>query len=129
MSTTVKYQFLESRPRSAYRQLFIKGTRIRADVIYRACTALDEFLDSGDEPRRPEQVAEDYGLPLATVLEAVEYCRSAPPEIAADHAREERLLEASGVNHPAYKDNPKGHYRPLTPQEWAELCRDESVPR
>lgn len=129
MSTTVHYQFLEQRPRSAYRQFFIKGTGIRADVIYRACTALAELrVPDDDEQRTPEQVAQDYGLPLQAVLDAIEYCRSKPAEIAADHAREERLMEASGENHPSYKNDPKAHYRILSPQEWAELSRDESVP-
>jgi uncharacterized protein (DUF433 family) len=129
MSTTLQYQFLEQRPKSAYRQLFIKGTRIRAEVVYRACTALEELRATDDEdPRSPEQVAQDYGLPLKAVLEAVEYCRSNPREIAADHAREERLMEASGLNDPAYKTDPKGHYRILSPQEWAELSRDEALP-
>lgn len=36
MATALIYHFLEARPKSAYRQLFIKGTRIRAEIIYRA---------------------------------------------------------------------------------------------
>jgi hypothetical protein len=129
MSTNVDYQFLEARPKSAYRQLFVKGTRIRADVIYRACTALAEFLATDDdEPRTPEQVALDYGLPVQAVWEAVAYCRSQPAEIAVDDAREERLMNASGENQPGYKNDPKGHYRVLSPQEWAELSQDEALP-
>ena len=122
------YRFLEQRPSSAYRQLFIKGTGIRAEVIYRACTALDEFrVADDDNPRTPDRVAQDYGLPLPAVLEAIEYCRSGPAEIAADYAREERLMEASGMNNPDYKNDPKRFYRILSPQQWAELSRDESV--
>ena len=34
----------------------------------------------------PDEVAADYGLPLAAVLEAIEYCRSNPLENAADNA-------------------------------------------
>ncbi len=129
MSTTVTYQFLEQRPKSAYRQPFIKGTRIRAEIVYGACTALDELrADDDQDPRTPQQVALDYGLPLEAVLESIEYCRSNPPDIAADHAREERLIEASGVGHSNYKTDPKRHYRVLTPQEWAELSKDESLP-
>jgi hypothetical protein len=122
------YRFLERRPKSAYRQFFIKGTGIRAEIVYRACTALEELRAADDDDRRtPDQVAQDYGLPLQAVLEAVEYCRSGPPEIAADHAREERLAEASGMNHPDYKSDPKRFYRILSPQEWAQLTRDEAV--
>src|SRR5688500_15357145 len=59
MSTMMTYQFLEPRAKSAYRQLFIKGSRIRAEIVYRACTALDELCIPDDEERRtPEQVAQ-----------------------------------------------------------------------
>jgi uncharacterized protein (DUF433 family) len=51
-----EYKHLERRPESNYRQLFIKGRRIRAEVLYRQTVGL--------EPRTPEQVAEDYELPL-----------------------------------------------------------------
>jgi uncharacterized protein (DUF433 family) len=128
MSTEKQYQHLERRPCSMYRQLFIKGTRIRAEIVYRACDALEELRrtpeDEDDQLRTPEQVAVDYGLPLEAVLEAIDYCRSNPPEIAADHAREERLMQASGMNHPDYKNNPKKYYKTLTPQEWARLDDD-----
>ena len=42
MSTGVPYQYWEPRPRSAYRQLFIKGTRIQAELIYRAHISVEE---------------------------------------------------------------------------------------
>jgi len=35
MQTQVDYQFLESRPRSNYRQLWVKSRHIRAEVLYR----------------------------------------------------------------------------------------------
>src|SRR5215510_869600 len=89
MTIVPTYPFLEARPQSAYRQLFIKGTRIRAEIIYRAHV-------NPEEPRTPEQLALDYGLPLEAVREAIEYGRSDPPEIAADIAREEAIMAASG---------------------------------
>ena len=63
MSTGVTYQYLESRPKSAYSQLFIKGTRIRAELIYRAHI-------NAEEPMTPEELAIDYGLPLPAIVEA-----------------------------------------------------------
>ena len=128
MSTATTYQFLEPRATSAYRQLFLKGARIRAEIVYRACTALPELSvpDDGEERRTPEQVATDYSLPLAGVLEAIEYCRSNPREIAADHFRESRFMEASGLNHPDYKYDPNAHYRILPPGEHAQL-KNESL--
>ena len=112
MSAGVTYQYLESRPKSAYRQLFVKGTRIRAELIYRAHI-------NAEEPRTAEELAADYGLPLPAILEAIEYCKSNPPEIAADFAREQAIMAASGELDTNYKYNP--HPRILTPEEWARL--------
>jgi hypothetical protein len=86
MSTTVDYQFLERRPRSAYRQLFIKGTGIRAEVVYRSCTALAELRAADDdEPRTPEQVAEDYQLPLPMIQKSIDAFRRDLPHLLKTH--------------------------------------------
>lgn len=50
---------------------------------------------SADEPMTPEEIAADLNLPLDAVNEAIAYCQSNPPEIAADFNREERLAAAS----------------------------------
>jgi uncharacterized protein (DUF433 family) len=105
------YGHLAANPESAYKQLFIKGTRIRAEVIYN--------LYAGREPRTPEEIAAAYGLPLEAVREAIAYCESDPPEIAEDHAGEERVMEATGMNDPDYKYG--GKYRLLSPQDRARL--------
>jgi uncharacterized protein (DUF433 family) len=112
MSTGVTYEYLESQPKSLYRQLFIKGTRIQAELLYRAHI-------NAEEPRTALELAADYGLPLAAVVEAIEYGRSNPPEVAADMAREEAIMAASGQLDPNYRSHP--HPRILTPQEWARL--------
>jgi uncharacterized protein (DUF433 family) len=112
MSTGVTYQYLEPRPRSAYRQLFIKNTRIRAELIYRAHI-------NADEPMTADELAADYGLPLAAVVEAIEYGRSNSPEIASDMAREQAIMAATGQLDPGYKYHP--HPKRLAPEEWARL--------
>jgi uncharacterized protein (DUF433 family) len=112
MATVLTYRFLEARPKSAYRQLFIKGTRIRAEIIYRAHVNLEE-------PRTPEQLAADYGLPLEAVREAIDYGRSDPPEIAADIAREEAIMAASGHSTP--DPTPNSQPKILSPEDWARL--------
>ena len=89
MSTGVTYQYLEPRPKSAYRQLFVKNTRIRAELIYRAHV-------NSEEPMSAQELAADYSLPLAAVLEAIEYGKSNPPEIAMDIAREPAIMAATG---------------------------------
>ena len=112
MSTSVTYRHLESRPESAYRQLFIKGTRIRAELVYRAHISPEEPMTAGE-------LAADYDLPLAAVVEAIEYCTSNPPEIAADMAREEAIMTASGELDPDYKYRPQP--KMLRPEEWTRL--------
>ena len=110
MSAAAKWVHLAPNPKSAYKQLFIKGTRIRAEAIY-ALTV------DGSEPMTPEEVARDFNLPLAVVYEAIAYCASRPPEIDQDHAAEEAVMAATGMNDPDYKLG--GHYRLLPPQERA----------
>ena len=110
-STTREWVYLAPNPKSAYKQLFIKGTRIRAEVAYR--------LSVGGEPLTAEEIAADYGLPLEAVKEAIAYGASAPPEFEADRRGEERVMEATGMNDPDYKWG--GKYKVLSPQERAKL--------
>lgn len=114
MSTPTKttYQFLAPNPKSAYKQLFIKGTRIRAEVIY-------GMTVDGSEPMTPEDVAVEFGLPMEAVQEAIAYCQSNPPEITEDHRGEERVMQATGMNDPDYKFG--GKYKLLSPEERARL--------
>jgi uncharacterized protein (DUF433 family) len=104
--------WLAPNPKSSYKQLFIRGTRIRAEVVYGL--AVD-----GSEPMTPEEVAQDMGLPLEAVREAIAYCEADPPEIREDHRREEAVMRATGMNDPDYKYG--GRYRRLSPQERARL--------
>lgn len=106
------YVHLAPNPKSAYKQLFIKGTRIRAEVIY-------GMTVDGSEPMTPEQVAEDMNLPIEVVREAIAYCESDPAEIEEDHRREELVMEITGMNHPDYEYG--GRYRVVSPQERAKL--------
>lgn len=110
-ATPHEWIYLAPNPKSAYKQLFIKGTRIRAEVVYR--------LSVGREPMTTEEIAADYGLPLEAVKEAIAYGASAPSEIEADRRGEERVMEATGMNDPDYKRG--GKYKVLSPQERAEL--------
>jgi uncharacterized protein (DUF433 family) len=89
MSTlpTNTWEYLEPRAKSAYRQLFVKGTRIRARVIY-------GLFMSEEEPMTPEEIAGEYSLPLEAVKEAIKYCESKPQEIEEDFQREEARVQA-----------------------------------
>jgi len=95
----VSWKYLESRPKSFYRQLFIKGTRIMARSLY-------GWYMSEEEPMTPEQLAAEFNLPVEAVLEAIAYCRGNPPEIQQDARREEALMEATGMTGPGYKLHP-----------------------
>jgi uncharacterized protein (DUF433 family) len=87
-----QWKYLEAHPQSSYKQLFIKGTRIRAEII---ADAMDDC--EPDEPRTPEKVAADWNLPVDAVREAIAYSESNPPEIEEDHRREREHLQALGV--------------------------------
>lgn len=117
------YRYLAPRPESRYRQLFIKGTRIRAEILYSLTVP---SADTG-EVYTPEQIADDYGLPLEAVHEAIAYCKSNPPEIENDRRSEELIAEMSGMNHPEYKWNPKKYRKMVDPAELARRMRDEGI--
>jgi uncharacterized protein (DUF433 family) len=113
MSTpTPRWKYLERDPYSSYKQLSIKGRRIRARTLY-------GLYMSEEEPMTPEEIAADYDLPLEAVQEAIAYCASDPPEIREDFARDEAIMEATGMNDPEYKYT--GKYKMLSPEERARL--------
>jgi len=111
-TTATTWKHLAPNPKSLYTQLFVKGTRIRARTLY-------GMHVSAEEPMSAEEIAAAYRLPLEAVLEAIAYCRTDPPEIKQDFEREERLMEATGMNDPAYKYG--GKFRPLSAEEFARI--------
>jgi uncharacterized protein (DUF433 family) len=114
MSTpqSTSWQYLEPREDSFYRQLFVKGRRIRARTLY-------GLFMSEEEPMTLQEIAAEYDLPLDAVKEAIAYCESKPPEIEQDFRREEALTEATGMNDPGYKYH--GKPKVLSPQEMARI--------
>lgn len=78
---TPQYQHLEPRPKSNYRQLWVKGHRIRAEILYRPTINVENLT--------PQQVADEYGVPLDAVLEAIKYCEQNKDVLDADRARGE----------------------------------------
>ena len=105
-STT--WKFLAVNLKSAYKQLFLKGRRIRARDLY------GMYMNT-EEPMTPAEIAADYDLPVEVVEEAIVYCQSDPPEIKEDFEREERLMQASGMNDPDYKFG--GKYKMVPPED------------
>ncbi len=113
-STSTTWRYLAPNPKSCYKQLFIKGTRIRARVLY-------GMFMSAEEPMTPEQIATEFNLPVDAVQEAIAYCRGNPPEIAQDFEREKRLMQASGMNDPDYERG--GRFRVVPPEDVARILR------
>src|SRR5262249_41526350 len=107
------WQHLARKPGSHYQQLFVKGTRIAARVLY------SYYLPGEDWPARtPEEIAADFQLPLEAVHEAIAYCQSKPPEVRDDWEKEEALVEASGANHP---DAQGRAIRRVSPEDYARI--------
>jgi uncharacterized protein (DUF433 family) len=90
-----KWKYLAPKPGSNYKQLFIKGTRIMARILY-------GMYMSAEEPRTPEEIAEAYSLPLEAVREAIAYCDTDPQEIREDWEREEARERERILNDPKY---------------------------
>src|SRR3954464_11816252 len=90
--TRTQYQHLEPRPGSNYRQLFLKGRRIRAAVVYEAI--------HGPDPYTPEEFARDYQVPLEAVHEALDYAARELPLIEQERDREATDVRARGLDRP-----------------------------
>jgi hypothetical protein len=112
MSTPMTWKYLVRKPKSVYKQLFVKDRWVAARTLY------GQTL--GDEARTPEEVAGDYGLPLDVVLEAIAYCETRPPELREDWEREQAVLQITGR-----EISDKGHKAAplLSPQERARINR------
>ena len=94
MSTTptTQYQHLEPRPGSNYRQLFLKGRRIRAAVVYEDVHGPDHYT--------PEELARDFEVPLEAIHEALDYVARNLPLIEAERDREAADIRARGLDRP-----------------------------
>lgn len=69
----------------------------------------------------PQEIAADLNLPLQAVQLAIAYCQANPPEIAQDFEREERLLQASGMNDSDYKHG--GKFKVVPPEEVVRILK------
>lgn len=92
MSVQTDYQYLEPRQRSNYRQLWVKGRHMRAEVLYRYTV--------GPEPQTPEEVAKDYDLPVKAVLEAIDYCIKNKDLLDEERARGDARMQELGLDKP-----------------------------
>lgn len=86
MSASTPYRYLQPKTNSNYRQLFVG--RIRAEILYRETV--------GPEPLTPEEVADQYNVPVEAVYEAIDYCIKNEQLLDEERAREEARIRASG---------------------------------
>ncbi|WP_169980222.1 DUF433 domain-containing protein [Tautonia rosea] len=93
MTTVTQYQYLEPRPGSNYRQLFLKGRRIRAAIVFEAV--------HGPDPYTPEEFADEFDVPIEAVREALEYANHHLPLIEAERNREAADVHARGLDRPS----------------------------
>lgn len=90
---TTKYKYLVSRPDKWKKQFYVRDRG--------SLTARDVYGVMVTMEWSPEQVAEDYNLPVEVVLECIEYCQENWDLISAE-VREERIR--GGLD--PYEDKP-----------------------
>jgi hypothetical protein len=100
MSKAREYKYLTSKPGSNYRQLFVGG-RIRAEILFRETI--------GVEPLTPQQVAQQYVLPVEAVLEAIDYCLNNQAFLDQERGREEARIKAAGRDQWPYAPRASEH--------------------
>lgn len=67
---------------------------MRAEVLYR--------LTVSAEPRTPEEVAQDYDLPVEAVHEAIDYATHNQDLLEAERVREEARMKQLGLHKPPF---------------------------
>ena len=95
-TTSTLYKHLEPRPDSNYRQLFLKGRRIRAAVVYETI--------HGPDPCTPEQFAEEFRVPLEAVHQALDYVADNLSLIQEERQREVDDIRARGLHRTSQSD-------------------------
>ncbi|NEO82814.1 MAG: hypothetical protein F6J87_00915 [Spirulina sp. SIO3F2] len=83
-----RWQFLVSRPHAWRRQLYIKGRKLRAATVWQ---------DMLTNQMTVEEAAENWGLPVAAIEEAVQYCEMNQALLQLEAAEELLSLRSAGV--------------------------------
>jgi uncharacterized protein (DUF433 family) len=87
-SQKATWQYLESRPDSWRKQLYIKGRKLTAFTVWSDTIANDETQ---------EEAAINWDLPLGAITEAIEYCQTHQELLIKEAEEERRYLEERGV--------------------------------
>ena len=92
MNETNGYKYLAPRSGSAYKTWFVKGRKLRADVL--------RGETEGEDARTPEKVAEDFGVPAEAVYEAIRWCGEHPEALREDYERDHESIRRHGFDKP-----------------------------
>ncbi|MDJ0729442.1 MAG: hypothetical protein QNJ33_05550 [Crocosphaera sp.] len=87
-SLQTQWQFLEKRPHRWRKQLYIKGRKQRAFTLW---------MNMLVNEMTPEEVADNWELPLAAVHEVIEYCETHQELLQQEADIERRHLEEKGI--------------------------------
>ncbi len=82
-TSKTQWQYLETRPHPWRKQLYVKGKRIKASVIYSDMMVNNETVS---------EAAENWDLPLAAIVEIIEYCQSHQELLEKEAAKERRIV-------------------------------------
>jgi uncharacterized protein (DUF433 family) len=88
-SAKTQWQYLEQRPDGWRKQLYFKGKKLKA---------FDVWMTMLVEKMSPEETAEDWDLPLASIEEAIQYCQTHQDLLKREAEEERRYLEAAGIS-------------------------------
>jgi len=114
MATSTQWKYLERDPLSSYRQLSVKGRRIKARTLAGAYFNVEE-------PMTMEEIAENWNVPIEAVKEAIAYVESKPIELEQDFRFEEAMVELAGHNEPGSQGRA---LRLVKPEDKARLRKE-----
>ena len=86
MKTLTQWQYIEERPQSWRKQLYLKGRKLLAQTVW------SDMLVNGDTP---EEAADNWDLPLAAIEEAIHYCETHRELLQQEAEEEGRYLGAT----------------------------------
>lgn len=83
-----EWSFLVARPHSWRKQLFVKGTKIPASVVWN---------DLHTEKLTPEQAAKNWDIPVEAVRECIVYCEKNKELLRLEALEARQFLESEGL--------------------------------
>jgi uncharacterized protein (DUF433 family) len=87
-SAKTQWQYLEQRPDNWRQQLYIKGRKLRAHIVWS-----DMIVNQWSI----EETAYNWDLPIEAVIEAIEYCQTHQELLAQEADEERQYLNQHGV--------------------------------